>query len=173
MKKILLLFVLFLVGCVSETIKYENSGVEIMQLTSPDFQNEQVIPKAFTCEGEDKSPALQWSDVPEGTKSFALSVIDPDAPSGDFIHWLAYDIPADTREIPQNGKVGVALENDFPKIGWGGPCPPPGHGIHRYFFTLYALDVEKLEVTKDNFLQQVKEHSIGQAVLMGTYERRK
>ena len=102
MKKILLLFVLFLVGCASETIKYEDSSIETMQLTSPDFQNEQVIPKEFTCEGEDKSPALQWGDVPEGTKSFALSVIDPDAPSGDFIHWLAYDIPADTREIPQN-----------------------------------------------------------------------
>ena len=143
-----------------------------MQLTSPDFNHEDEIPTQFTCDGEDRSPCLQWDEVPEGTKGFALTCIDPDAPMGNFVHWLAHDIPADTREIPQNGHVGVELENDFPKKGYGGPCPPKGHGVHRYFFTLYALDVEKLEdVTKDNFVSLCEQHALGKAVLIGTYKR--
>ena len=156
-----------------EMLIYDFFLVNSMKLTSPDFEHEKAVPSEFTCDGADKSPVLQWNDVPDGTKSFALTCIDPDAPMGDFVHWLVQGIPVNTREIPQNGPVpGIELVNDFPKRGYGGPCPPPGHGTHRYYFTLYALDVEKLEgVTKENFISECEKHSLGKAVLMGTYKR--
>ncbi|MFQ6085075.1 MAG: YbhB/YbcL family Raf kinase inhibitor-like protein [Candidatus Bathyarchaeia archaeon] len=144
-----------------------------MRLRSRDFEDGGNIPPEFTCDGEDVSPRLSWEDVPEKTRSFALSVTDPDAPRGEFIHWLVYDIPSDLRNIDRGGLPEGAkqVENDFMKKDYGGPCPPSG--THRYFFTLYALDTEHLEnVNRYNFFDQVKAHTISEAKLMGLYRRR-
>jgi len=141
-----------------------------MQLQSNDFNHQGDIPARFTCDGEDVSPYLNWSDVPEKTKSFALSCMDPDAPTGNWIHWLIVNIPADVNEIAQGQTVGQEIANDFGKEAYGGPCPPSGQ--HRYFFTVYALDVETLEgVTKENFVEKLKEHTIDSAELIGLYQR--
>ena len=145
-----------------------------MEITSRDFKNNQPMPVIHTCDGNDVSPQLSWSGAPAGTKSFALTCIDPDAPSGDFIHWLVYDIPPSITNFPQGGLLtaGVqAVTNDFGKKSYGGPCPPSG--THRYVFTMYALKKEKLDgVTKNNFLQKVKENQIAKALLTGLYKRR-
>lgn len=142
-----------------------------MKLTSNDFENNTEIPTKFTCDGEDAVPHLTWEGEPEGTKSFALTVIDPDAPMGTFIHWLVANIPASVHEIKGSSPMGsLQVENDFEKIDWGGPCPPDKE--HRYYFTLYALDVEELEgLIKENFVETVKAHSLGSAELMGRYNR--
>lgn len=144
-----------------------------MRLRSRNFEDGGRIPSEFTCDGRDVSPQLSWGDVPDGTKSFALSVTDPDAPGGTFIHWLVYDIPEDVDEINQGSLPDGAkqVRNDFGKKEYGGPCPPSG--THRYIFTLYALDTEHLEgVNEYNFFEKVKEHTLGKAELMGLYERR-
>ncbi len=143
-----------------------------MELRSNDFENNGDMPSELTCEGQDISPHLAWSGAPEGTKSFAVSCIDPDAPMGDFVHWLVCNIPANVNELQKGEKPpGLEIENDFGKPGYGGPCPPSGK--HRYFFVVYALDVEKLEgVTKENFLQVVGEHTIDRAELVGLYQKK-
>jgi len=143
-----------------------------MKLWSDDFEHEGSIPRRFTCDGEDISPHLAWSDAPPETHSFALTVIDPDAPRGDWIHWLVYNIPKDVSEIPRGGPVpGKEVTNDFGKTSYGGPCPP--YGVHRYYFTLYALRGPPSEpVTKENFVAKVKELAIASAQLMGRYSRK-
>ncbi len=144
-----------------------------MRLKSNEFENEGMIPQMFTCDGRDLSPHLAWDDVPEGVKSFALIVDDPDAPMGTWVHWLACNIPPDVREIPQGSVPSGAaqVKNDFGKPEYGGPCPPGG--THRYFFKLYALNVGVLEgVNENNFYKMVEEHKIAEAVLMGRYSRR-
>ena len=145
-----------------------------MKLFSPDFKHKHPIPSRFTCEGEDVSPALSWKGAPDNAKSFALTVIDPDAPGGEFIHWLVYDIPKKVNEMPWGVIPPGAkeVENDFGKTRYGGPCPPSGE--HRYVFTLYALDVERLEgVKKSNFIELVKKHAIASAELIGLYKKSK
>lgn len=143
-----------------------------MKLESRSFRNEEMIPSLYTCEGEDCSPHFVWSEVAPDSKSFALSAIDPDAPGGDFVHWLIINIAAETREI-EEGKVPQEAEqimNDFGKKNYGGPCPPSG--VHRYFFTVYALNTEKLfSINKENFLNEVKRRTIDSAWLMGKYTR--
>ncbi len=144
-----------------------------MKLMSNDFEHESMIPSIFTCDGKDISPHLAWEDVPEGTKSFALIVDDPDAPMGTWVHWLMCNISFEKREITQNSVPSGALQvkNDFGKVDYGGPCPPSG--VHRYFFKLYALDVEALEgISEKNFYQKVEEHKIAEAHLLGKYSRR-
>ncbi len=144
-----------------------------MIIKSKDFQHEGMIPSYFTCDDKDVSPQLSWDEVPEGTKSFALIVDDPDAPMGTWVHWLMCNIPTDIREIPQGVVPQGALQvkNDFGKVDYGGPCPPSG--VHRYFFKLYALNVESLEgIDERNFYQKVAEHKIAEAILMGKYTRR-
>ncbi len=128
-----------------------------MKLESNDFEHEGNVPTKFTCDGTDVSPHLAWSDVPEGTKSFALIVDDPDAPMGIWVHWLVCDISPDTRDISEDSiPLGAKqVTNDFGNEDYGGPCPPSG--VHRYFFKLFALDVEK--------------HKIAEAILMGRYGR--
>jgi hypothetical protein len=144
-----------------------------MKIKSSDFEHNSRIPPKFTCDGADVSPQLSWEDVPEETKSFALSMVDLDAPGGEFIHWLVHDIPRDERSIGQ-GKVpegAKQVQNDYGKKDYGGPCPPPG--THRYVFTIYALDVSHLEgVSRYNFFKTVKEHTITKAELTGLYSRR-
>ncbi len=145
-------------------------GVEIMKLRSNDFKQGGMIPRKFTCQGEDINPHLAWSDVPAGTKSFALIVDDPDAPMGTWVHWLVKDIPANVKEIKQNSVPGNQVENDFGKEDYGGPCPPSG--VHRYFFRLYALDVKSLDASdKGEVYRQVEEHAIAKAELMGKYSK--
>jgi len=144
-----------------------------MNLRSEDFVNNSKIPSRFTCDGENISPRLIWEDVPEGTKSFAITVIDPDAPRGEFIHWLIYDIPADVRSMDR-GKIPLEAKqfaNDAGKLGYTGPCPPRP-STHRYIFTIYALDVENLtDISKENFREVVWVHALDKAVLVGLYQR--
>jgi Raf kinase inhibitor-like YbhB/YbcL family protein len=154
----------------------ENPTLTKLSLTSDAFQNGGVIPAQYTCDGADQSPALSWGEPPPSTKSFALVVDDPDAPNGTFRHWGAYDIPAATRSIGQGQKAGTEAVNDKGKPGYGGPCPPKGHGPHHYHFKLFALDVDKLGLSGNPKITDVensaKQHAVGQAELVGTYERK-
>jgi Raf kinase inhibitor-like YbhB/YbcL family protein len=143
-----------------------------VKLMSKDFVNLGKIPSEFTCDGKNVSPHLAWEDVPDETKSFALSVTDPDA-FGGWIHWYVFDIPNELREIVKNSLPLQAkeVENDFGKKNYGGPCPPSG--IHRYVFTIYALDVEHLvQINKGNFIDKIEEHTIEKAKIIGLYKRR-
>lgn len=144
-----------------------------MKLLSNAFEHNGFIPEKYTCQGEDINPSLQWDNVPEGTRSFALSCKDPDAPIGTFVHWLVYDIDKDKREVPEDSVPGKQVDNHFGKGDYGGPCPPSG--VHRYYFRIHALDTESLgEVhSMDEFDQKVKEHQILEAELMGKYEKNK
>ena len=144
-----------------------------MKLLSEDFRENEEIPSRFTCDGENICPQLHWEGVPEGTRSFALSMTDPDAPGGTFIHWLVHDMLKDVRRIERGGlPVGARqVKNDFGKERYSGPCPPSG--THRYYLTLYALDVEHLrDINRGDFFKLVDEHSLAKAELMGTYWRR-
>jgi Raf kinase inhibitor-like YbhB/YbcL family protein len=142
-------------------------------LSSPAFRNESNVPEKFTCDGDDVPPPLSWSGKPDGTRSFALILDDPDAPGGTFTHWLLHDIPPQTTELPAT-PVGKTLRNSFGRPGYGGPCPPRGHGAHRYFFTLYALDVPSLSFrgkSRDDLEMAMQGHVLATARLMGRYER--
>ncbi|UCC59093.1 MAG: YbhB/YbcL family Raf kinase inhibitor-like protein [Candidatus Bathyarchaeum sp.] len=144
-----------------------------MKLKSKDFEDNSSIPSEFTCDGRNVSPQLSWEDVPDGTKSFALSVTDPDAPGGTWIHWLVYNISRELSKIERASLPDGAIEvvNDFGKRSYGGPCPP--FGTHRYFFTIYALDREHLDdLSKRNFFEIVEQHTIEKAEIMGLYKRR-
>ncbi len=154
----------------------------MFQVESPDFKDGENIPKRFTCEGEDISPLLRWSPPPQGTKSFILVIEDPDAPMGTFVHWLAYDIPAGRHELPRGAAGDKALRaamkqglNDFGHIGYGGPCPPKGHGPHRYYFMLKALDTTTLGLpdgaSKSELERAAAGHVMAEARLMGRFER--
>ncbi|MDP1853978.1 MAG: YbhB/YbcL family Raf kinase inhibitor-like protein [Candidatus Omnitrophota bacterium] len=151
-----------------------DTGVVEMKLEIDEFAHNQNIPSQYTCDGEGLSPEIKWSNLPPAAKSLALTVIDPDAPIGDFVHWLIYDIPKEAAGIPKGGplpKAAKEVDNGFGRPAYGGPCPPSG--THRYFFTLYALDVEHLEgVTKSNFLAKVKEHTISKTEVIGLYSRK-
>ena len=151
-----------------------------MQLSTPAFIAEHPIPSQFTCEGVDRSPALAWSDPPEGTSSFALIVDDPDAPMGVFGHWGAYDIDAGLQRLEEGaGNADAApfrqARNDFGVQHYRGPCPPHGHGPHRYRFKLFALDVAHLGVGQAPRLVELEKamdgHILARAVLTATYER--
>jgi Raf kinase inhibitor-like YbhB/YbcL family protein len=143
------------------------------------FAEGAAIPKLQTCDGADLSPSLEWSGEPGATKSFALIVDDPDAPSGTWNHWLLWDVPAPVHALAQGFKprqLGQSGTNDFGKPGYGGPCPPKGHGPHRYFFKLHALDVPSLGL-KAGAKRAELDHAIDGHVLakteyMGRYERR-
>jgi len=149
------------------------------QITATAFRDGSSIPKRFTCDGPDVSPALSWGDPPAGTRSLAIIADDPDAPAGTWVHWVLYDLPADTRKLPE----GVAKDrelpngalqgrNDFGKIGYNGPCPPRG-SEHRYFFKLYALDSKtglKAGATKSELERAMKGHVLAQAQLVGKFQ---
>jgi Raf kinase inhibitor-like YbhB/YbcL family protein len=154
----------------------ENATLTKLTLTSDAFQNGQAIPAEYTCDGANQSPALSWSEPPQGTRSFALIVDDPDAPKGTFRHWGAYDIPASTQSLAAGQRVGSQAVNDFGKPGYGGPCPPKGHGPHRYRFKLLALNVETLSLAPDPKVAEVEgeaeKHVLAGAELTGTYERK-
>jgi Raf kinase inhibitor-like YbhB/YbcL family protein len=154
----------------------ENATLSKLSLNSSAFQAGQPIPAQYTCDGTGQSPALAWGEPPVGTKSLALVVDDPDAPSGTFRHWGVYDIPAATRSIAEGQRAGTEVANDFGKSGYGGPCPPNGHGPHHYHFKLFALDVDRLNLPADAKIADVEseaqKHAIGGGELIGTYERK-
>ena len=143
------------------------------------FAEGAAIPKLHTCDGADLSPALEWSGEPAGAQGFALIVDDPDAPVGTWNHWLLYDIPADVHSLAQGfkpGQAGLSGANDFGKRGYGGPCPPRGHGPHRYFFKLFALDAASLKLPEGarraELDRALRGHVLEEAQYMGRYERR-
>ncbi len=151
-----------------------------LQISSDAFSAGETIPKKFTCDGPDVSPHLKWNDPPANTQGIALIMDDPDAPAGTWVHWVLYDVPADARELPEGVPKQEQLSsgarqgrNDFGKIGYGGPCPPPGKP-HRYFFKLYALDVKlnlKAGATKADVERAMKGHILAPAELIGRYGR--
>ena len=149
-------------------------------LRSPVFDDDGRIPNPYTCLGANTSPPLAWEGVPEEVMSFAITCEDPDAPKGTFRHWAVFDIPTFIRELPEGyGNAqheGIRqARNDFGKTGYGGPCPPPGHGVHHYEFRLFALNVETLPVGDDATVEQVGEaarkHIVAEAALTGVFSR--
>lgn len=154
-----------------------NGGMDFT-LSSPAFADGAGIPVRHTCDGQDLSPRLTWSGTPRGTRSLALIMDDPDAPRGTFTHWLVYDIPRDAARFPEglpHGQAGRMLANDFGRANYGGPCPPPGHGPHRYRFTLYALDMPVIRVRggeRAGFDAAVRSHILDSITLTGIYERK-
>ena len=152
------------------------------RLSSDAFGQDEEIPARFTCDGDNLSPPLAWSGVPQGTDALALIVDDPDAPGGTFTHWVLLDLPAETRELPEgvetapmpaNGLAGAQGSNDGGGIGYTGPCPPSGPA-HRYRFALYALDVPvNLDpgAQKQEVLSAMEGHILAKAELVGTYGR--
>ena len=154
----------------------DNATLARLSLASDSFKDGQPIPAQFTCDGENQTPVLRWSDPPPGTKSFALVVDDPDAPRGTFRHWGVFDIPASARAVGGDRKVGTEVGNDFGKAGYGGPCPPKGHGPHHYHFKLFALDTDKLNLAPTAKVKDVensaRQHALAEGELVGTYERR-
>jgi Raf kinase inhibitor-like YbhB/YbcL family protein len=149
-------------------------------ISSTSFQNDGTIPKKFTCDGDDVSPEVSWANPPAGTKSFALIADDPDAPAGTWTHWVIFDLPSQTASLPEGVKKveevpggGSQGRNDFRKVGYGGPCPPPGKP-HRYVFKIYALD-RMLKLNSGSSKQEVERaienHILGSAELMARYQR--
>jgi Raf kinase inhibitor-like YbhB/YbcL family protein len=143
-------------------------------LESSAFENAQAIPSRHTCEGEDLSPPLRWSNAPDGTRSLALVVDDPDAPGGVFTHWIAWALDPGAAGLDEGEAAPHEGQNDFGTSGYRGPCPPPGHGRHRYVFRLYALDTEPglaAGAAKAELEEAIAGHVLTTAELVGTYER--
>jgi len=151
-----------------------------IQVSSTAFTNGSYIPKKYTCDGDNISPPISWSNIPSDAKSLVLLVVDPDAPFKPFIHWILYNIPVDVRELPENipkepivENYGYQGVNDFGDIGYGGPCPPPG-STHRYIFRVYALNVV-LDVKPGASIDEIKRHMDGHIIaygeLIGLYGR--
>ncbi len=143
-----------------------------MKLTSPQFKNKQIIPKKYSCEGEDINPPLTIEEIPDNTKSLVLIIDDPDAPSNTWTHWVVYDIEP-KKEIKENEVSGIQGINDFGKKNYGGPCPPSGK--HRYFFRLYALDKKinrKDGETRKEIEKEMDGHIIEKTELIGIYEKK-
>jgi len=173
------LIVVLLVGCESREQPLKEGEMALV-VSSSAFQEGGEIPTKYTCEGQDVSPALTWSEPPAETWSFTLIVDDPDAPVGEFTHWVLFNLSADSRGLPEAMPAQAQLpdgslqgKNDFGKIGYGGPCPPPGRP-HRYQFTLYALDQTldlKAGASKKQVLDAMQGHILAQGRLTGTYQR--
>lgn len=159
--------------------KFYSLGGKQMEITSSAFNEGSMIPAKYTCDDIDISPPLKWSKAPEGTKTFAIICDDPDAPAGTWVHWVLYNLPADTNELSEDIPTVESLsngakqgKNDFGRIGYGGPCPPGG--THRYYFKIYAL-AEKLNiesgVTKSELLKAMQGKILSEGKLMGRYKR--
>ncbi|MGE5647768.1 MAG: YbhB/YbcL family Raf kinase inhibitor-like protein [Acidobacteriota bacterium] len=149
------------------------------KITVGAFAEGGAIPNLQSCDGADLSPSIEWDGEPRDTKSFALIVDDPDAPAGTWNHWLLWDIPASVHALAQGfkpGQLGQSGTNDFGKKGYNGPCPPRGHGPHRYFFKIYALDVPSLGLREGakraDLDRALKNHVLAQSQYMGRYERK-
>ncbi|NQU77528.1 YbhB/YbcL family Raf kinase inhibitor-like protein [Candidatus Falkowbacteria bacterium] len=189
MKKVLLIIfsgLLLLGGCGGQESVLDGDNSEIeerdsmpeitsqLKISSPTFEHEGAIPSKYTCDGDNVSLPLTFSEVPEGTKSLVLISDDPDAPNGDWVHWLVWNIKPQITEIAENSVPEKAVEGktSFGSTGYGGPCPPSGK--HRYFFKFYALDaILDLgpSAGKGELLEAMDGHVVGEAELVGTYER--
>jgi Raf kinase inhibitor-like YbhB/YbcL family protein len=146
-----------------------------LQVTSAAFPEGGTIPRKYTCEGENISPPLSWSGAPAGTRSLALVVDDPDAPRGDWVHWVLYGLPPGLAALEEGAPgVGAPGVNDYRRPGYAGPCPPPGPA-HRYFFKIYALDAPldlKAGATKAELERAMKGHILAEGQLVGKYARK-
>ena len=178
------LFATAMLGCLvtaSGADKTNPQKVMSLQINSTAFSEGQPIPAKYSCAGSDISPPLQWTNTPANTKSFALIADDPDAPVGTWVHWVLYDLPANATGLPEDvaktqtissgAKQGM---NTWPRLGYGGPCPPRGLGVHHYHFRLYALDTDlnlAPRVTRKQLESATKGHILAQAELVGTYQR--
>jgi Raf kinase inhibitor-like YbhB/YbcL family protein len=161
-----------------DTQKIERNTSD-MKITSSAFEEGGMIAAKYTCDGQNISPPLSWSDVPAGTVSIALICDDPDAPAGDWVHWVIFNMSPKTNELKENIPSGKILDNgavqginDFRKNNYGGPCPPGG--THRYFFKLYALDIKldaDPDMTKAKILKAINGHVLAEAQLIGKYKR--
>ncbi|MEX0940812.1 MAG: YbhB/YbcL family Raf kinase inhibitor-like protein [Candidatus Babeliales bacterium] len=182
MKKIFLVILgVVIIGCgyhYVKTTNQKNEGNKNMKLFSPAFENNQSIPKTFTCEGKNISPELKWEGVPSDAKSLALIVDDPDAPNKTWVHWVVYNLPAHITKLDEGMAIaqlgGKEGNTDFGKPGFGGPCPPKGHGKHRYFFKLYALDTIldlPKNISKQDLEKSMEGHILAKSELVGLYER--
>jgi Raf kinase inhibitor-like YbhB/YbcL family protein len=145
-----------------------------IQVTSSAFKEGESIPRRHSCDGENLSPALSWSGIPQGTASLALIADDPDAPAGTWVHWVIADLPPELSGLPE-GATGVGVDgvNGFRRTGYGGPCPPKG-STHRYYFKVYALDQKlglKMGMTKGDVEKAMQGHILAQGQLMGRYKR--
>jgi Raf kinase inhibitor-like YbhB/YbcL family protein len=150
------------------------SWVADFALQSSAFEPGRSIPRRHSCEGEDLSPPLSWSGAPEGTRSLALVVDDPDAPAGTFTHWLGWALNPAAQGLDEGEAAPVEGRNDFGTSGYRGPCPPPGHGPHRYSFRLHALDSDldlRPGAGKRELERGLEGHTLAVAELVGTYER--
>jgi len=180
------LFIIIQIVLISLIVSANGKEVNpVMKLTCPSFESQKEIPKKYTCDGEDVSPPLSWSNVPEGTKSFVLIVDDPDAPDPanprmTWVHWVIYNLPATIASLPEGVQEkdlpkGVLQGlNDWKKPGYGGPCPPIGK--HRYFHKLYALDSvlpDLKQPTKAKLEKAMEGHVLSKAELVGLYQRKK
>jgi Raf kinase inhibitor-like YbhB/YbcL family protein len=170
-KQLLLLIIIFLIAIYCSPLE------GTMKLTSPAFSHNGAIPAQYTCEGADVSPALEWSEAPGSTNSFALIVDDPDAPGKVWVHWVVFNIPNTTHNLFENINKGPFIQGatDFNgKQGYGGPCPPSGN--HRYHFTLYALDTLldlPAGTSKRQLLAAMRGHILEETTLIGTYQHKK
>ena len=146
------------------------------EITSPAFSAGQMIPAKYTCDGQDISPPLRWGDAPQGTQSFALIADDPDAPRGTWVHWVLFNLPAETHELPEKAVPPAGSQqgkNSWGRVGYGGPCPPSG--THRYFFKLYALDTTlnlAAGAGKEQLLRAMTGHILAETEIIGAYRRR-
>jgi len=148
----------------------------MINITSTAFKNGQPIPKKYSGEGQSVSPPLAWEGFPKETKEFALICDDPDAPMAEpFVHWVLYKIPANRNLLPEGSAAGaIEGKNSAGKMGYAGPMPPPGHGIHHYHFKLYALDQPlnlKAGATKADLLKAMSGHTLAEGEIVGTYQR--
>jgi len=154
----------------------DNRTASRISLSSSAFKDGQPIPTEYSCDGANRAPELRWGNPPEGTKSFALVIDDPDAPGGTFRHWGVFDIPATARSIIGGQKAAKEATNDKGSVGYTGPCPPPGHGLHHYHFKLFALSVYKLALSDNAKVIDVENaassHAIAEGEMVGTYERK-
>lgn len=170
-----------------KTAQSQGAKKMTMQITSTAFTQGHPIPKKYTGEGADVSPPLAWSGVPEGAKELVLICDDPDAPTAEpWVHWVIYKMPADTKGLPEGVPRKPRLKephgamqgrNSWPAaeaIGYRGPMPPPGHGVHHYYFKLYALEahlVAEPGMDKKSIMEEIGQHIMAEGVLMGTYQR--
>jgi len=175
--------ILFLLPFVNIDLFHNNLNEVKMdfKISSSSFKNGELIPVKYTCDGANISPPLAWTAPPENAKSFALINDDPDAPIGDWVHWILFNIPPETRELQEESsskhnlpKGTIEGMNDFRKNNYGGPCPPSG--THRYFFKLYALDIllhPNESTNKKQLLDAMKGHILAEATLIGKYKRQR
>ena len=156
-----------------------NANLEVLQMqikiTSTAFKEGEFIPSKYTCDGKNIMPPLSWQGIPPETQSLVLIVDDPDAPSGTFTHAIFFDIDPKKESLSEGETPGVAGINDFGRLGYGGPCPPRGHGVHRYYFKVYALDIPSLKLKSGAYKSAVekamKGHILAYGELVGKYER--